>query len=193
MRTEKLNFNKYAIIWANKILNNEEGYSLFKAWEIDPLFGELVEDRIKQLKRYERAKENIKTSWAYALILADKRLAEESEKLAEMAIETDLAMKSVESGNVSPEKIIDAMNRINQQAEQEIKIATWKAFRGLIKLANDKGLSQQQASELFRQTAEELKSTLDAEWEKTKKKTENLSQEELEKLLENVWGKDNND
>lgn len=60
MRTEKYNFSKYAIIWAKKILNKEEGYSLLKAKEINPLFAEMVENEIDKLNRDESQEKEIK-------------------------------------------------------------------------------------------------------------------------------------
>lgn len=191
MKTGKHNFNKYAIIWAKKILNKEEGYSLLKAREIDSLFGELVESRLKELKQYEQSKERIKTAWAYALVIANKWLAEESKKLAEMTIETDLAMNNLKSGNVNPETIQDTITKINALAEQEIKTATVEATRDVIKIADENDLTQSQVTNVINQAAEEVKSSLDKEWEAIQHKVDDMTPEEIEKALEEIWGKGN--
>ena len=52
MRTGKQVFNyyKYAVIWAEKILAEDSRYSLSKAYEIDTVFGQLVESRLTTLR-----------------------------------------------------------------------------------------------------------------------------------------------
>ena len=191
-------YKKYSLIWAMKILNNEEGYSLIKAREIDPFFAELVEARIQLLKQFEQAKENIKTTWAYALVIADKWLVEESKKLAEMTIGVDAYAKNLKSDikvrswqAEQAEQVEVLMNKVTDLSEQADKVATIEATREMIKLADDMDLTQEQVLNAINQGAKEVKSYLDTEWEAIQKKTESMSQEELEKALEEVWGKDN--
>lgn len=47
MRTGKYQYLKYVTIWAVNIIANVKGYSLEKAYEIDKVFGSLVESKIK--------------------------------------------------------------------------------------------------------------------------------------------------
>lgn len=57
MRTGKYQYLKYVTIWAVNIIANVKGYSLERAYEINPLFGQLVESKIKY---YEQQLEYVK-------------------------------------------------------------------------------------------------------------------------------------
>ena len=197
MKTENIlsKYKKYSLIWAMKILDNEEGYSLTKAREIDLLFAELVENRIQQLKQFEQLKDTIRTTWAYAFVIADKWLAEESKKLAEVAIKVEAYAKNLkedlkaESWQI--EQVEALIAEIKRLTEQGNKVATLEAIKKIIKVADTYDLTPAEVSNAIKKGAEGVKSSLDKEWAAIEEKTESMSQEEIEKALEKVWGKDN--
>ena len=52
MRTGKFHYLKYVTIWAVNIIAKTKGYSIERAYEINPLFGSLVESKIKYYEQH---------------------------------------------------------------------------------------------------------------------------------------------
>ena len=52
MRTGKYHYLKYVTIWAVNIIAKTKGYSIERAYEINPLFGSLVESKIKYYEQH---------------------------------------------------------------------------------------------------------------------------------------------
>ena len=134
MRTGKQVFNyyKYAVIWAEKILAEDSRYSLSKAYEIDTVFGQLVESRLTTLReRLESSKRLSRLLW----IAASKQWAQQTISwVASRNKDIDLMLDDYK--NLSTADFLHKYPELDVGDEEDLAIA--------IKQVEDKFIDQMQ-------------------------------------------------
>lgn len=124
MRTGKYHYLKYVTIWAVNIIAKTKGYSIERAYEINPLFGSLVESKIKYYEQYLKYAMQVAMSFqVFDDMLEEygnfqKQLNEDTEFLKNNKYDWDL---DYEYENLIPTTILDFKGNSYGPDEEEVK------------------------------------------------------------------------
>ena len=151
MRTGKYHYLKYVTIWAVNIIAKTKGYSIERAYEINPLFGSLVESKIKYYEQYLKYAMQVAMSFqVFDDMLEEygnfqKQLNEDTEFLKNNKYDWDL---DYEYENLIPTTILDFKGNSYGPDEEEVKeLASQMGLQGdnenidvkkITKMLNDK-------------------------------------------------------